>query len=90
MSGAGHNGIKSVVESLRGVGGDLRDKGVGIVRVAVGIGRPQSRSPDAVVPYVMANMTQDERQAIEGCSESVRKIIEKEVRKIEERAQNWG
>ena len=61
LSARGHNGIKSCLASLRGVG----DEGV---RVGVGIGRPASREPEDVARFVLRKMSSEERAKVEGAA----------------------
>ncbi len=56
----GHNGIKSVLQSLGGRN---------FVRLGIGIGRPRSRDRDTVAEYVLRKMTAREIAAV---SDSVR------------------
>ncbi|CAL3968431.1 hypothetical protein PZA11_004023 [Diplocarpon coronariae] len=57
MSAKGHNGLKSINDSLRGAE---------YWRIAVGIGRPESREKDDVADYVLRKMSSAERGKIEG------------------------
>ena len=68
-SAKGHNGLKSINEKLRGVD---------YMRIAVGIGRPESRSPDAVAEFVLRKMSLGERGKILGAVGRV----EEELRKL--------
>jgi len=58
-SAKGHNGLKSINEVFRG-------SGVEYTRIAVGIGRPESRDPDVVAGYVLRKMSAQERMKVEG------------------------
>lgn len=69
LSAKGHNGLKSIKEAL---------SGLEYTRIGVGIGRPQSRDPDAVATYVLRKMSGVERSKIEGCVVKV----EEELRKM--------
>lgn len=69
LSPRGHNGLKSIKETLRGAE---------YTRIGIGIGRPQSRDPDAVAAFVLKKMTSLERARIEGCVGKV----EEELRKL--------
>jgi PTH1 family peptidyl-tRNA hydrolase len=69
QSAKGHNGLKSINEKLRGTE---------YMRIAVGIGRPESREPDAVADYVLRKVNQGERVKIGDC---VRRV-EEELRKL--------
>ena len=64
----GHNGLKSV---KAGLGGKE------FARLGVGIGRPESRAPNAVSDYVLRKMNNAERQAIEGKADLAVKLLEK-------------
>jgi len=57
QSAKGHNGLKSINEKLRDTD---------YTRIAVGIGRPESREPNAVAEYVLRKMGPGERAKIEG------------------------
>lgn len=65
----GHNGLKSIREKM---------PGVLYTRIGIGIGRPESRSPDVVAGYVLRKVTQQERGRIEA---SVGGVIE-ELRRL--------
>lgn len=82
-SARGQKGIKSVLTSITGAA-SLRGKGIDMVRVGIGIGRPAGRTMDEVVPYVMAKVSHEEREAIEECVGEVRQLLDEDVRKIEE------
>lgn len=69
LSPKGHNGLKSIKEVLGGTE---------YTRIGVGIGRPQSRDPDAVASYVLKKTNAIERSRIEGC---VGKVVE-ELKKM--------
>jgi PTH1 family peptidyl-tRNA hydrolase len=69
-SAKGHNGLKSILMSLRETP---------FVRIGVGIGRPVSRERNDVADYVMRKMRPEEQVKIEG---SVEKVIEK-LRELE-------
>ncbi|KAG0646928.1 Peptidyl-tRNA hydrolase [Hyphodiscus hymeniophilus] len=68
-SAKGHNGLKSINEKLRGAD---------YTRIAVGIGRPESREPNAVADYVLRKMSVGDRGKIVGCVGRV----EEELRKL--------
>lgn len=59
-SAKGHNGLKSIKEAFGGNGK--------FVRIGVGIGRPDSREPNAVASYVLRKMNGQEKSKIEGCT----------------------
>ena len=65
----GHNGLKSIKGLLAGTD---------YTTIGVGIGRPESREPNAVAAYVLRKMTGAEKGKIEGCFGSV----EAELRKL--------
>ncbi|OJD38953.1 peptidyl-trna hydrolase [Diplodia corticola] len=73
-SARGHNGLKSLAPQF---------PNTPYVRIGVGIGRPESREPDAVAKYVLRKMTQQERAKVEGCADEViRKLWEVQEGKI--------
>lgn len=67
-SAKGHNGLKSIKEVV----------GPNYMRIGIGIGRPESREPNAVASYVLRRMTSQEKLKIEGCVERV----EMELRRL--------
>jgi PTH1 family peptidyl-tRNA hydrolase len=71
-SARGHNGIKSIQRSL--------PRDVEWFRVAVGVGRPESRDPTQVANYVLSKMKPQEREAI---IDGAQDVVE-ELRKISE------
>ncbi|RMZ73241.1 hypothetical protein GMOD_00009051 [Pyrenophora seminiperda CCB06] len=66
-SAKGHNGIKSCQEHL---------KGIKWWRLAVGIGRPESRDSNVVSKYVLGKMTSFQRGALEKCTVPVYRALE--------------
>lgn len=60
----GHNGLKSIRDSLRGQP---------YTRIGIGIGRPDSRDANVVAGYVLRKMSAEEKRKIEGC---VGKVME--------------
>lgn len=72
----GHKGLISVFETLRGKRlypsrtGDLS-----VLRVGVGIGRPESREKGAVANYVLAPVSEAELKAYSAAAEGVVKVI---------------
>ena len=62
LSAKGHNGLKSVAAEK-----DLAR----CVRIGVGIGRCESREPEAVARYVLRRMTERERDAVENAAPEV-------------------
>lgn len=79
-SAKGHNGIKSVQQSLQGAGltGNL---GAKFIKVGVGIGRPVSRDKDEVSGYVLGQLSAVERMKIAGAAEEVVDMLEREAEK---------
>ncbi|KAJ9318691.1 hypothetical protein DTO271D3_821 [Paecilomyces variotii] len=73
----GHRGLISIMESLRGKGllrpSSNQSKGddvqLSIMRVGVGIGRPESRKPKHVADYVLSELSRDELDAIRAAAE---------------------
>ncbi|KAF7879341.1 hypothetical protein EAF04_000537 [Stromatinia cepivora] len=60
----GHNGLKSIRDTLRGQR---------YTRIGIGIGRPESRDAGVVAGYVLRKMSAEEKRKIEGC---VGKVVE--------------
>lgn len=56
-SAKGHNGLKDIGAKLAGQK---------YMRIGVGIGRPESREPNAVASYVLKKMNTIERAKVEG------------------------
>ena len=81
VSERGHNGIKSVINSLRGAG-LLSTLGERFVRIGVGIGRPQSREKDAVSAYVLGQITWAEKEGIEARVGELEGILQTEMARI--------
>lgn len=83
MSAKGHNGIKSVQQSLQsgGLMAQLTEPAAGgpkFIKVGIGIGRPAggSRDPSAVSPYVLANFSGPELSNLVGSAGSLVTILE--------------
>jgi len=77
----GHRGLISSFESLRGKGlfpvkGGGRD--LSVLRVGVGIGRPESREKNAVADYVLQEMGASELAAVKRAAEPVVGVLEEE------------
>ncbi|KAF2861973.1 peptidyl-tRNA hydrolase [Piedraia hortae CBS 480.64] len=68
LSARGHNGIKSVQNSLGNTP---------FTRIGIGIGRPDSRNSGVVAQYVLRKMTYVEKEKIEACvDELAQKLVE--------------
>lgn len=80
-SAKGHNGIKSVQQSLQGAG-LMASVAAKLVKVGVGIGRPVSRERDEVSGYVLGQLTGGERTKIEGAAERVLEMLEREAERM--------
>lgn len=83
MSAKGHNGIRSVQQSLQSAGlmAKLTEPGAGgikFIKVGIGIGRPPggSREPSAVSAYVLANFSGPELSNLVGSAGSLATILE--------------
>ncbi|KAJ8112915.1 hypothetical protein ONZ43_g5277 [Nemania bipapillata] len=74
----GHNGIKSVKNSLDSVNCP-RDRWS---RISIGIGRPVERTPDVVADYVLRKMSSHQKQTID--SEVGPKIV-RSLRELQDR-----
>ena len=68
-SAKGHNGVKSIIDNLGGRN-DFR-------RILIGIGRPTSRSEEAVSNFVLAKFSRDEQDNLQLAFESTQELIEK-------------
>lgn len=85
----GHRGLISVCETLRGKGlypaktggkskgGAVRE--LSILRVGVGIGRPESRGKNAVADYVLTEMDGREMEAVKRAAIHVVSVLEEEI-----------
>jgi PTH1 family peptidyl-tRNA hydrolase len=80
-SAKGHNGIKSVQQSLQGAG-LMESLGARFIKVGVGIGRPLSRERDEVSGYVLGELSSGERRKIEAAAEGLMRSIEGEADRI--------
>lgn len=80
-SAKGHNGIKSVQQSLQGAG-LMGSIGTKFIKLGVGIGRPVSRERDEVSGYVLGQLTGVERTKIEGVAEGVVDMLEREAERM--------
>jgi PTH1 family peptidyl-tRNA hydrolase len=83
----GHRGLISVMESLRGKrlypplpgSKGLHGGHLSIMRIGVGIGRPQRRDRDAVADYVLTNMNPTELAAVRAAAGPVANILADEL-----------
>ncbi|KAK7956958.1 peptidyl-tRNA hydrolase [Apiospora aurea] len=84
-SAKGHNGLKSVQQSLRstGLGGRLAAKKGRFLRVGFGIGRPagSTRRKEDVAAFVLGQLPEGEREQLEGCAEELMELLEEEIAK---------
>jgi PTH1 family peptidyl-tRNA hydrolase len=83
----GHRGLISICETLRGKGLYPTRRGakldLSILRIGVGIGRPDSRDKGAVSDYVLANVTPTELAAYHRAAEPVVKVLAEELYRVE-------
>ncbi|KAJ5757001.1 uncharacterized protein N7511_007183 [Penicillium nucicola] len=79
----GHRGLISICETLRGKGLYPSRRGarldLSILRIGVGIGRPDSRDKGAVSDYVLANVSPAELAAYQRAAEPVVKVLAEEL-----------
>jgi len=68
-SARGHNGLKSIIQSLAGFDG--------FTRIMVGIGRPASRKPEDVARYVLDRFNSTEREKLYLAYDLTSDLIEK-------------
>lgn len=78
-SAKGHNGMKSVQDSLRNIGTGLGER---VLRVGIGIGRPISREKGDVSDYVLGQCTRQEKEQIEGLARQLVELLDKEGPKL--------
>ncbi|EFR00873.1 hypothetical protein MGYG_03876 [Nannizzia gypsea CBS 118893] len=90
MSSRGHNGIKSVVESLvkakllSSSGGALSSTNpTALIRLAIGVGRPMSRERDAVSDYLLKSISKGQHDAIAAKGIDLRQLLEREILRIQ-------
>ncbi|KAJ5610121.1 hypothetical protein N7510_006840 [Penicillium lagena] len=78
----GHRGLISVFESLRGKGlypARAQNGGLSVLRVGVGIGRPETREKGAVADYVLTAMGPTELAAVHRAAGPVIELIAEEM-----------
>ncbi|KAJ5728047.1 hypothetical protein N7493_004377 [Penicillium malachiteum] len=91
----GHRGLISVCESLRGKGlypprqnqknerrkdkDSALPRDLSILRVGIGIGRPDSRAKNAVADYVLTEMDPAELNAVQRAADPVIEVLEAEI-----------
>lgn len=75
----GHNGLKSVIGSLKSAGLSREMEGK-LVRIGVGIGRPGGggRARGEVSDYVLGKLTVSEKEGVEGLVERLVEVVEEE------------
>jgi PTH1 family peptidyl-tRNA hydrolase len=78
----GHRGLISVFESLRGKGlypVRAQQGGLSVLRVGIGIGRPETREKGAVADYVLTAMSPTELAAVHRAAGPVVELIAEEM-----------
>ncbi|KAJ5888928.1 hypothetical protein N7495_008969 [Penicillium taxi] len=87
----GHRGLISIFETLRGKGlyppreqnskrrNSTTTQELSILRIGIGIGRPESREKNAVADYVLSEMNAWELGAVERAAEPVMKAMDEEM-----------
>ena len=75
----GHNGLKSVAQSLRS--SRSLDQ-IPMIKIGIGIGRPDGRGQGDVSDYVLKKMTRDEKQKLEDTAEKALALIDSFGEKI--------
>ena len=74
LSAKGHNGIRSVLDSLRS---DRDLRGAEWMKVSIGIGRPESRDVDVVSRWVLGKFAPEELGVLRGrVAEECRRLLE--------------
>lgn len=76
----GHRGLISIMKRLERAGlyptrENEYNFRLSIMRIGVGIGRPESRDPRSVADYVLAGMTPREEDAVEGAGGHVLNLL---------------
>lgn len=82
-SARGHNGIKSVQNSLASTG-DLKKLGSNFIKVAIGIGRPDSgtRAKGDVSAYVLGQLTSREKEGLEAAANQLSFELYQEIARM--------
>lgn len=84
-SAKGHNGLKSVQQSLQstGLGGRLTAKNGIFLKVGYGIGRPagSTRKKDEVAAFVLGQLPESEVERLGECAEELMDLLEDEITK---------
>jgi len=80
----GHRGLISIMEVLRGKGSypprtPAENTGLSIMRVGVGIGRPDSRERESVADYVLTKMSPKELAAVRAAADPVVELLLQEL-----------
>ncbi|KAJ4524616.1 hypothetical protein HRR95_000230 [Exophiala dermatitidis] len=79
----GHNGIKSIQQSLRAAGMLAALGNERFIKIGIGISRPPSRDSHDVSAWVLGQLTQLERSKIEAATESLVAVLDSEIRRLE-------
>lgn len=83
LSDKGHRGVRSVIEELarNGILGskETRAEVPLLVRIGVGIGRPEGRDREEVSAFVLREMSRLEREEVEGAAGEVFDVLEEEA-----------
>lgn len=80
----GHNGLKDIFQHLQKKKMYPHDSALSILRIAVGIGRPESRQPDDVSDYVLSQMGGKELDAVNKTAGSAVKALLDETGRSED------
>lgn len=82
-SAKGHNGIKSVQQSLQSSGILAKlAQGGRFIKIGVGIGRPSSREKDDVSEFVLGQLSTLEKAKLESAAGQLQVLLEKEVERL--------
>lgn len=87
----GHRGLISIMEVLRGKGlypprAPAENTGLSIMRVGVGIGRPESRERGSVADYVLTKMSPKELTAVRAAADPVVELLLEELYREQEQS----
>jgi PTH1 family peptidyl-tRNA hydrolase len=84
-SDGGHRGVRSVLQSLaqaRMVPSGDNASSTKLVRIGVGIGRPESREKGDVADYVLKEMSRREMERVQAAVGPLMRLLEAEVERV--------
>ncbi|KAL4805991.1 peptidyl-tRNA hydrolase [Aspergillus unguis] len=84
LSLRGHNGLKDIFKHLQKKKMYPNDGALSILRIGVGIGRPESRQPDDVSKYVLSPMEGRELDAVDRAAAVAVKALVDEAGRVQD------